>query len=108
MASKAFIEPAIALRPVRMAREDELVKVHYLDTGTEFILDADKPVHIMHSVTANDDNTTVEVCDSKVLAVQQVTEDGETQTLMLSPRMAIELARLIDSFVVFPIGINAE
>jgi hypothetical protein len=43
-----------------------------------------------------------------MLAVQQVTEDGETKTLMLSPRMAIELARLIDSFMVFPIGLNAE
>lgn len=108
MASSALIECPIPLRPVRLLREDEVVKVHYLDTGAEFLLEADRPVHVMHSVTANDDSTVVEVCDTGMMSVQQVAEDGTVQTVMLSPRMAIELSKLTDSFLVFPLGLNAE
>lgn len=106
-ASNALIE-CPGLRPIRLLREDEVVKVHYLDTGAEFRLDADRPVEALHTVTANDDETVLEVCDSHMLAVRQLDAAGEPQTVMLSPRMALELSRVIDSFVFFPLGINAE
>lgn len=108
MASKALVDCPEGLRPVRLLREEETVRVHYLDTNVEFHLDPERPVEILQTITANDDSTAVEVCASNVLAVRQMTEGGEVQTVMLSPPMALELARLLNSFIFFPIGLNAE
>lgn len=108
MTREALIDELCELRPVQLLNDNDTVKIHYLDTGAEFVLDRDKPVHVMHSVTPSDDPTSVEVCDPNMVAIQQVAENGETQTVMLSTPMAIELARLIDSFIYFPIGLNSE
>jgi hypothetical protein len=51
------------LGPVTLLREDNTVKVRYLDTGAEVGLDASRPVQILNSVTANDDETYVEVAN---------------------------------------------
>jgi hypothetical protein len=96
--------PRTALQPVRVLRDDEAVKVYYLDTGVEFRLKPEKPVEILRTVGANDDQTTLEVLDPAMVAVRQVDEFGAAQTLVLSPRMAVELVRLLNSYVFFPKG----
>lgn len=96
---------ALELRPVRLLQDEDTVKVRYLDTGREFSLDPERPVEALQAVTANDDATVVEVVDSRMMAVRQVGEDGVPQTVLLSPSMASELSRLIDSFVL--VGPNA-
>lgn len=107
MSCEALAFPITDLRPVRLLRESETVKVHYLDNHAEFRLSADQPIEVL-PVTANDDETTVEFCDPNMVAVRQIGEDGVVHTLCLSPPMAIQLARLIDAFVLFPIGLNAK
>lgn len=91
--------PRNALSPVRFLKDDEAVKVYYLDTAQAIQLDPTRPVEAL-AVGHNDDATFVECMDPTMLAVRQVDEFGEAQTVMLSPRMAVELSRIIDSFVV--------
>jgi hypothetical protein len=88
-----------ALMPVRVLKDEDVVRVRYLDSHCEFELDATKPVAALHTVSVNDDATLVEVLDEAMLAVRQIDEFGNPQTVMLSPRMAVELSHVLNSFV---------
>jgi hypothetical protein len=90
------------LMPVRLLREDDTVWVRYLDPRSNVALDAERPVEVLRSVTANDDFTTVEIVEGAMVTVRQIAENGDTHTIALSPRMAIELAQLLNSFMLLP------
>lgn len=89
---------ALELRPVKLLRANETIKVHYLDVREELALDVSRPVEVLPP-TANDDETSVEVLDENMMAVRQVGEDGTVNTLCLSPQLAVQLSHLISSFV---------
>lgn len=94
--------------PLRLLRDEDTVRVQYLHTDAEFLLSVNQPVSVLHAVTTQDDATMVEVLSPMMLVVRQVDEAGESHTLTLTPTMAIELARMLDSYVLVPASCPAR
>lgn len=96
------------MRPIRLLREQDEVRVHYLDNGAELTLSATADVEVIPANDDGEDAVTVEVADPTMLTLRQVGEDGEAQTLAMSPMQLAQLSRIIDSLLVFPKGITNQ
>jgi hypothetical protein len=65
----------------------------------EFVFDTLPGPIMLDAASADYDPTAVEITDTSTITIQQVDERGETQTIVMSPRMAIELRQLLNTFL---------
>jgi hypothetical protein len=63
-------------------------------------LDPNQPVHVLKSVTDQDDETTVHMGDREHFVLRQVDEEGTAHVVTLSRDMVAEVARMFNAYLV--------
>jgi hypothetical protein len=93
------------LQPVRTFSGREELEVSNL-VDLQFHMDVDKPFEVLPVMNASEeDETVLELIDEHLLAVRQIAEDGEPQTVILTPAQVYHFIKTTRSYIGFPNGI---
>lgn len=93
------------LKPVKTFKASELPVTSNLLDAEFRAIDPLNPFEVLPITDATiEDNTVVEIVDSKLLVVRQIAEDGEPQAVVLTPPQVLHLCRIANNVIYLPGG----
>lgn len=93
------------LRPVRTFWDEENLPVTTNLVDLEYQVDTEKPFDVLPITDVRlEDQTVLEVVDSKMLCVKQIGEDGEPHAVILTPAQLLLLCHKAGNIIYLPGG----